>query len=87
LEARDELCSAVPSQLIDDQPSEKGITALKLTTMTQVSVDGVMQGNAPTIGQPFQSAEAFLFGRRTYEILAPSWGTRWTRAATRSPTP
>jgi dihydrofolate reductase len=37
---------------------------MKLTTTTQVSVDGVMQGPG-----------AFLFGRRTYEIFAGSWGT------------
>ena len=27
---------------------EKGTTIMKLTTMTQVTVDGVMQGNGPT---------------------------------------
>ena len=75
---------------------------MKLTTTTQVSVDGVMQG--PGAGAPipgiterggfervgwahfdneagsvmdeiFQRADAFLFGRRTYEIFAGSWGT------------
>src|SRR5919106_126222 len=51
---------------------------MKLTTTTHVSVDGVMQG----LGGPdedrrggFQRADAFLFGRRTYEIFAGSWGT------------
>jgi len=73
---------------------------LKLTTITHVSVDGVMQGlggadedrtggferggwalplfdnEAETfLGEVFQRAEAFLFGRRTYEIFAGSWGT------------
>ena len=73
---------------------------MKLTTITHVSVDGVMQGlggaeedrrggferggwalplfddEAETfLGELFQRADAFLFGRRTYEIFAGSWGT------------
>jgi dihydrofolate reductase len=73
---------------------------MKLTTITNVSVDGVMQGlggpdedrsggferggwalplfdnEAETfLGQVYQRAGAFLFGRRTYEIFAGSWGT------------
>jgi dihydrofolate reductase len=73
---------------------------MKLTSTTQVSVDGVMQGpGAPVAGvaergvferhgwahfddeaatvmdEIFQRADAFLFGRRTYEIFAASWGT------------
>ena len=73
---------------------------MKLTTVTHVSVDGVMQGlggpdedrgggferggwQAPTwddeagtfLNQVYQRADAFLFGRRTYEIFAGSWGT------------
>jgi dihydrofolate reductase len=73
---------------------------MKLTTTTQVSVDGVMQGpGVPVAGvaergvferggwahfdneagtvmdEIFQRADAFLFGRRTYEIFAGSWGT------------
>ncbi len=73
---------------------------MKLTTMTQVTVDGVMQGNGGAsaedrrsgferggwamgvfdnetmtfINQTYQSADAFLFGRRTYEVFAASWG-------------
>src|SRR5262250_445720 len=72
---------------------------MKLTTMTQVTVDGVMQGNGPAdvdrgngfersgwamgagdnetralITQTYQRADAFLFGRRTYELFAGSWG-------------
>jgi dihydrofolate reductase len=69
---------------------------MKLTTTTQVSVDGVMQrpGRDPTKTEAFeragwahfddeagsamdeiyQRAEAFLFGRRTYEAFAGSWG-------------
>jgi dihydrofolate reductase len=73
---------------------------MKLTTITHVTVDGVMQGlggadedrsggfehggwalplfvdEAETfLGEAFQRADAFLFGRRTYEIFAGSWGT------------
>jgi dihydrofolate reductase len=73
---------------------------MKLTTVTNVSVDGVMQGlggadedrrggferggwapplfdneAATFLGQVYQRAGAFLFGRRTYEIFAGSWGT------------
>ena len=73
---------------------------MKLTTMTQVTVDGVMQGNGGAseedrrsgferggwamgvfdddtlayIGQTYESADAFLFGRRTYELFAGYWG-------------
>jgi dihydrofolate reductase len=72
---------------------------MKLTTVTIVSVDGVMQGlGAPDedrsggferggwvtplfdneaitfLNQVYQRADAFLFGRRTYEIFADSWG-------------
>ncbi|MEU1879872.1 dihydrofolate reductase family protein [Streptosporangium sp. NPDC020072] len=74
---------------------------MKLTTMTQVTIDGVMQGNGGAsdedrrngferggwalgkgddetrafINQTYQCADAFLFGRRTYELFAGSWGT------------
>jgi dihydrofolate reductase len=73
---------------------------MKLTTTTNVSVDGVMQGlggrdedrrggferggwalplfdnEAETfLSEVYQRADAFLFGRRTYEIFAGSWGT------------
>jgi len=71
---------------------------MKLTTVTNVSVDGVMQGLGGSeedtsggferggwalplfddeagafLGQVFQRAGAFLFGRRTYEIFAGYW--------------
>jgi dihydrofolate reductase len=74
---------------------------MKLTTMTQVTVDGVAQGNGHAseeerrngfdrggwargkgddgtrefITETYQRAEAFLFGRRTFEMFAGSWGT------------
>ncbi|MEU7694210.1 dihydrofolate reductase family protein [Microbispora hainanensis] len=74
---------------------------MKLTTMTQVTLDGVMQGNGGAsdedlrngferggwalgkgdeethayIKETYQRADAFLFGRRTYELFAGSWGT------------
>ncbi|MEV4115200.1 dihydrofolate reductase family protein [Nonomuraea sp. NPDC049695] len=74
---------------------------MKLTTVTQVTIDGVTQGNGGAsdedrrngferggwargagddetrtfITQTYQRAEAFLFGRRTYELFAGSWGS------------
>ncbi|MBM7774470.1 dihydrofolate reductase [Actinokineospora baliensis] len=73
---------------------------MKLTIVTQVSVDGVMQANGgnneeldpgfdrggwarqafseealATIIGVYQRADAFLFGRRTYELFAGYWGT------------
>src|ERR687894_1326452 len=82
-----------------DQTDEKGAPTVKLTTNTNVSVDGVMQGlggpeedrsggferggwamphfdseTAALTGQVYQRADAFLFGRRTYEVFAGSWG-------------
>ena len=91
--------SVRPVRPNDDQTNEKGTATMKLTTNTNVSVDGVMQGlggpeedrsggferggwamphfdseTAALIGQVYQRADAFLFGRRTYEIFAGSWG-------------
>ena len=73
---------------------------MKLTTVTHVTVDGVMQGlggpeedrrggfsrggwalplfdgdAAKWLDDTFLRAEAFLFGRRTYDVFAASWGT------------
>jgi dihydrofolate reductase len=72
---------------------------MKLTTTTQVSVDGVMQGNGGRhpdvdpgferggwasplfdseamtfVDQTYQRADAFLFGRRTFDLFAGYWG-------------
>src|SRR2546430_15972860 len=85
---------------------------MKLTTMTQVTVDGVMQGNGGAsdedrrngfdrggwamgvfddetmtfINQTYHRADAFLFGRRTYELFAGYWGAaERARAAAEDP--
>jgi dihydrofolate reductase len=85
---------------------------MKLTTMTQVTVDGVMQGNGAAsdedrrngferggwamgvfddetlafINETYQRADAFLFGRRTYELFAGYWGAEErARAAAEDP--
>ncbi len=74
---------------------------MKLTTTTQVSVDGVMQANGGRhpildpgmerggwarplfdsqamtfVDQTYQRADAFLLGRRTYDLFASYWGVR-----------
>jgi dihydrofolate reductase len=71
---------------------------MKLTTITQISVDGVIQGPGSNPGEGdevfkrrgwahfdneagafmdeiFQRADAFLFGRLTYNHFADTWGT------------
>jgi len=74
---------------------------MKLTTITQVTLDGVVQGNGGAseedrrngferggwargkgddgtrafINETYQRADAFLFGRRTYDLFAASWGS------------
>ena len=73
---------------------------MKLTTITHVSLDGVMQGLGGAdedrsggferggwaiplfddeaeafLVEAFGRADAFLFGRKTYDIFAGSWGT------------
>ena len=74
---------------------------MKLTTQTQITVDGVMQGNGGAtdedrrngferggwargvgddetlafITETYQRANAFLFGRRTYDLFSAYWGT------------
>src|SRR5215208_7658997 len=84
----------------DDNTTRERKGTMKLTTNTNISVDGVMQGlggsdedrragferggwampyfdeeTAALTGQVYQRADAFLFGRRTYEVFAGSWGT------------
>ena len=81
--------------------AEKGTAAMKLTTITNISLDGVMQGlggadedrrggferggwalplfgtdkeGATFVEEVYQRADAFLFGRLTYEIFARYWG-------------
>jgi dihydrofolate reductase len=74
---------------------------MKLTTTTQVSVDGVVQGNGGRdenrsggferggwarplfdneamtwVDRTYRRADAFLFGRRTYQLFAGYWGVR-----------
>jgi len=74
---------------------------MKLKTITQVSVDGVVQANGGRderldpgmerggwarplfdteamtfVNQVYQRADAFLFGRRTYELFAGYWGVQ-----------
>jgi dihydrofolate reductase len=74
---------------------------MMLRTITQVSVDGVVQGNGARdenrsggferggwarplfddeamtfVDDVYQRADAFLFGRRTYELFAGYWGVR-----------
>jgi dihydrofolate reductase len=85
---------------------------MKLMTMTQVTVDGVAQGNGGAsdedrrngftrggwalgmgddqtralINETYQRADAFLFGRRTYELFAGYWGAEErARAAAQDP--
>jgi dihydrofolate reductase len=79
---------------------EKGTAIMKLMIMTQITVDGVVQGNGGAsdedrrngferggwakgagddetralITRTYQRADAFLFGRRTYDLFAGSWG-------------
>src|SRR3954453_15700464 len=91
---------------------ERKDQSMKLTTMTQVTVDGVMQGNGGAsdedrrngferggwalgmgdsttmtfINQTYQRADAFLVGRRTYELFAGYWGAEErARAALEDP--
>ncbi|TDC45702.1 dihydrofolate reductase [Jiangella ureilytica] len=73
---------------------------MKLTTVTNITVDGVIQGLGGSgedrrggferggwalplfrgdaeaaLGEIYARADAFLFGRQTYEIFAGSWGS------------
>jgi dihydrofolate reductase len=104
-----EVYSAIPEE---KNHHERKDEAMKLATMTQVTVDGVMQGNGGAsdedrkngferggwargvgdnetmtfINQTYQRADAFLFGRRTYELFAGYWGAEErARAAAEDP--
>jgi dihydrofolate reductase len=84
----------------EGRSGEKGTAIMKLTVMTQITLDGVVQGNGGAsdedrrngferggwakgagddetralITRTYLRADAFLFGRRTYELFAGSWG-------------
>ena len=61
---------------------------MKVTTNQQISVDGVVQDNGSWarsqfdeealkfVGDFYQRADAFLFGRGTYDLFAGYWGIR-----------
>jgi len=80
-------------------PATKRSGTVKLITMTQITVDGVVQGNGgrdenrsggferggwalgagddatrELITETYERADAFLFGRKTYELFAGYWG-------------
>lgn len=96
----DEIGAAARVESNEDKLSERGAATMKLTTITMVTVDGVMQGlggadedrsggferggwvtpyadneSMAFLNEVYSRADAFLFGRRTYEIFAGSWGT------------
>jgi dihydrofolate reductase len=82
-------------------PKVRTHNEMKLTTITQLTLDGVTQGNGHAsdedrkggferggwargagddstrdhIAATYQRADAFLFGRRTYDLFLKSWGT------------
>jgi dihydrofolate reductase len=95
----DEIGGAPRSQPTTTEAERKDRT-MKLTTVTHVSLDGVMQGLGGAdedrsggferggwaiplfddeaeefLVEGFGRADAFLFGRKTYDIFAGSWGT------------
>ena len=61
---------------------------MKLSVNMQIAVDGVVQDNGrwsrplfdseamTYVDETYQSADAFLFGRRTYALFAGYWGVR-----------
>jgi dihydrofolate reductase len=92
--------SVVRGGLLTTTEAKRRDRIMKLTTITHVSLDGVMQGLGAADEDPrggferggwaiplfddeagafldgvFGRADAFLFGRKTYEIFAGSWGT------------
>src|SRR6266567_7082268 len=85
----------------EENHHERKDELMKLTTNTQVTLDGVVQGNGGRdenrsggferggwarplfdsdamtfVNQVYKRADAFLFGRRTYELFAGYWGVR-----------
>jgi dihydrofolate reductase len=92
--------SVVRRGLLTTTEAKRRDRTVKLTTITHVSLDGVMQGLGAAdedrrggferggwaiplfddeagefLDGVFGRADAFLFGRKTYEIFAGSWGT------------
>jgi dihydrofolate reductase len=82
--ATDEIAAAVRSQTRDHLEDEP----MKLTTNQQISVDGVVQDNGvwarplfdaqamAFVNDFYRRADAFLFGRGTYDLFAGYWGVR-----------
>src|SRR5687768_17589588 len=108
----DEIRASLRSNEKDQRPPREKDEPMKLMTMTQVTVDGVMQGNGGAteedrrsgferggwamgvfdnesltfINETYQRADAFLFGRKTYELFAGYWGAEErARAAAEDP--
>src|SRR5438046_5242290 len=102
IDKQNEVCLSLASNADPEGPAavvQRGDQDMRLTTTTNVSVDGVMQGlggpdedrsggferggwaiplldteTGDYLNQVYGGAAAFLFGRRTYEIFAGSWG-------------
>src|SRR5437763_15151200 len=77
-----------PSRRAHPEEDLRTDEVMKLTTNQQVSGDGVVENNGRWArsqfdsdamswnDQAYQRADAFLFGRRTYDLFAGYWGVR-----------